>query len=276
MYAAIDALSDKLDRCVRKHKEKLQDHHAGESRSAPPVRAQPPRRHLLRRAAAVGVRIIVISGLSGSGKSMALHMLEDLGYYCIDNMPAALLKPFISYTVRSAEQTYQRTAVGLDARNTAAEIATIPGLLDELKRSGIHCEVVFLVASRGGTAAPFRRDAPQASDEPEKRVCARPSIWSAAARAHRQCGRSARSTPRAWACTICVSSCTSVSGSGRAAASRSPSSPSASSTASRAMRTSCSMRARCRIRTGSSRLRNLTGRDPEVARFLESHASVGG
>jgi UPF0042 nucleotide-binding protein len=93
------------------------------------------------------VRIIVVSGLSGSGKSVALHMLEDLGFYCIDNMPAALLKPFISYTVRSAEQTYERTAVGLDARNTAAEIATIPGLLDELKRSGIHCEVLFLVAS---------------------------------------------------------------------------------------------------------------------------------
>jgi UPF0042 nucleotide-binding protein len=93
------------------------------------------------------VRIIVVSGLSGSGKSVALHMLEDLGFYCIDNMPAALLKPFISHTVRSAEPTYERTAVGLDARNTAAEIATIPGLLDELKRSGIHCEVLFLVAS---------------------------------------------------------------------------------------------------------------------------------
>jgi UPF0042 nucleotide-binding protein len=93
------------------------------------------------------VRIIVVSGLSGSGKSVALHMLEDLGFYCIDNMPAALLKPFISHTVRSAESTYQRTAVGLDARNTAQEIATVPRLIDELKRSGIDCEVLFLVAS---------------------------------------------------------------------------------------------------------------------------------
>jgi len=93
------------------------------------------------------MRIIVVSGLSGSGKSVALHMLEDLGFYCIDNMPAALLKPFISHTVRSAESTYERSAVGLDARNTAAEIATVPQLLDELKRSGIQCEVLFLVAS---------------------------------------------------------------------------------------------------------------------------------
>jgi len=93
------------------------------------------------------VHIIVISGLSGAGKSIALHMLEDLGYYCIDNMPAALLKPFVSHTVRSAEASYQRTAIGLDARNTPQEVATVPALLDELKRSGIHCEVVYLQAT---------------------------------------------------------------------------------------------------------------------------------
>jgi UPF0042 nucleotide-binding protein len=93
------------------------------------------------------VRIIILSGLSGSGKSVALHMLEDLGFYCIDNIPAALLKPFISYTVRSPESTYERTAIGLDARNTSGEIATVPQLIDELRRSGIQCEVIFLVTS---------------------------------------------------------------------------------------------------------------------------------
>ncbi len=93
------------------------------------------------------MRILILSGLSGSGKSVALHMLEDLGFYCIDNIPAALLKPFISHTVRSPEPSYERTAIGLDARNTAAEIATVPQLLDELKRSGIQCEVIFLVTN---------------------------------------------------------------------------------------------------------------------------------
>jgi RNase adapter protein RapZ len=93
------------------------------------------------------MRIIIVSGLSGSGKSVALHMLEDLDFYCIDNIPAALLKPFISHTVRSNDPVYERTAVGLDARNTAAEIATVPMLIEELKRSGIPCEVVFLVAN---------------------------------------------------------------------------------------------------------------------------------
>ncbi|MBV9343882.1 MAG: RNase adapter RapZ, partial [Gammaproteobacteria bacterium] len=93
------------------------------------------------------MRIIVLSGLSGSGKSIALHMLEDLGFYCIDNIPAALLKPFVSYTVRSPEPRYERTAIGLDARNTAAEVASVPRLIDELKRSGLQCEVIFLMAA---------------------------------------------------------------------------------------------------------------------------------
>jgi RNase adapter protein RapZ len=93
------------------------------------------------------MRILVVSGLSGSGKSVALHMLEDLGFYCIDNLPAALLKPFISHTVRSDESTYTRSAIGLDARNTAHEIATVPQLIEELERGGIQCEVLFLVAN---------------------------------------------------------------------------------------------------------------------------------
>ena len=70
------------------------------------------------------MRLVFVSGLSGSGKSVALHMLEDLDFYCVDNIPAALLKPFISHTVRSNDTVYRRTAIGIDARNTEAEIAT--------------------------------------------------------------------------------------------------------------------------------------------------------
>jgi UPF0042 nucleotide-binding protein len=113
------------------------------------------------------VRILILSGLSGSGKSVALHMLEDLGFYCIDNIPAALLKAFISHTVRSPERSYERTAIGLDARNTAAEIASVPRLIDELKRSGIQCEVLFLVASEDELLRRFsetRRKHPMSRD----------------------------------------------------------------------------------------------------------------
>ncbi|MEY4760346.1 MAG: hypothetical protein RLZZ200_202 [Pseudomonadota bacterium] len=93
------------------------------------------------------MRLVLLSGLSGSGKSVALHMLEDLDFYCVDNIPAALLKPFITHTIQSSDPVYRRTAVGIDARNTPAEIATVPALLDELKRSGIQCELLYLVAS---------------------------------------------------------------------------------------------------------------------------------
>jgi UPF0042 nucleotide-binding protein len=93
------------------------------------------------------MRLILVSGLSGSGKSVALHMLEDLDYYCVDNIPAALLKAFVSHTLRSTDNQYERVAVGLDARNTRAEIATVPALISELKASGIPAEMLFLTAS---------------------------------------------------------------------------------------------------------------------------------
>lgn len=92
------------------------------------------------------MRLVIVSGLSGSGKSVALHMLEDLDYYCVDNIPAGLLPMFISHTVRSHEATYSSTAVGVDARNRAAEISSVPKLVAELKRSGVNCEVLFLRA----------------------------------------------------------------------------------------------------------------------------------
>jgi UPF0042 nucleotide-binding protein len=93
------------------------------------------------------MRLIIVSGLSGSGKSVALHLLEDIDFYCVDNIPAALLKPFISHTIRGTDDVYPRTAVGLDARNRPNEIETIPALVAELRRSGIDCEVLYLHAS---------------------------------------------------------------------------------------------------------------------------------
>ena len=95
----------------------------------------------------MSMRLIIVSGLSGSGKSVALHMLEDIDFYCVDNIPAALLKPFIAHTVRGMGDTYPRTAVGLDARNRPNELETIPALVSELRRSGIDCEILYLHAS---------------------------------------------------------------------------------------------------------------------------------
>jgi len=100
------------------------------------------------------MRLVLISGLSGSGKSVALNMLEDLDYYCVDNIPAGLLPGFIAHTVRSNENTYRLTAVGVDARNQPAEIASVPQLIGDLRTTGLHCDVVFL---RADEEALFKR-----------------------------------------------------------------------------------------------------------------------
>jgi UPF0042 nucleotide-binding protein len=73
-------------------------------------------------------------------------MLEDLDYYCVDNIPAGLLPGFIAYTVRTSEPAYRLTAVGVDARNRPEDLAAVPRLVAELRRSGIGCEVLFLRA----------------------------------------------------------------------------------------------------------------------------------
>jgi UPF0042 nucleotide-binding protein len=73
-------------------------------------------------------------------------MLEDLDYYCVDNIPAGLLPGFIAYTVRTSESTYRQTAVGVDARNRPEDLAEVPRLVETLGKSGIACETLFLRA----------------------------------------------------------------------------------------------------------------------------------
>ncbi|HUO82641.1 MAG TPA: RNase adapter RapZ [Gammaproteobacteria bacterium] len=92
------------------------------------------------------MRLIIVSGLSGSGKSVALHMLEDLDFYCIDNIPAALLASVISEIIATHDSAYDRTAVGVDARNRPADIDRVPQLVEKLRTDGVPCEVLFLHA----------------------------------------------------------------------------------------------------------------------------------
>lgn len=93
------------------------------------------------------MRLIIVSGLSGSGKSIALNMLEDLGWFCTDNIPAGLLNAFISHAVQRPGKLYEKVAVGLDARNDPLEIAEVPSMLRGLRRSGIHSELIYLAAN---------------------------------------------------------------------------------------------------------------------------------
>jgi UPF0042 nucleotide-binding protein len=73
-------------------------------------------------------------------------MLQDLDFYCVDNIPAGLLPGFIAYTVRTSEAAYRRTAVGVDVRNRPEDLEGLPELLESLRKSGIDCSTVFLRA----------------------------------------------------------------------------------------------------------------------------------
>lgn len=90
--------------------------------------------------------MVIISGLSGSGKSVALHALEDLDYYCIDNLPIGML---LSLADEIQEQHLDRTtnvATCIDVRNRSEQLARFPEILNELRATGIECKILFLQA----------------------------------------------------------------------------------------------------------------------------------
>lgn len=93
------------------------------------------------------LRLIIVSGLSGSGKSVALHVLEDLGYYCIDNLPAGLLIAAVDEVRRDGSASSKLLAVGVDARNQTENLDALPDLLHELRSQGVKTDVIFLHAS---------------------------------------------------------------------------------------------------------------------------------
>ena len=90
------------------------------------------------------MRLIIISGLSGSGKSVALHVLEDLGFYCIDNIPVPLLKSFVAEIVPRQDPAFEHVGIGLDARSRPSDLAEVPTLVHKLRTDGLVCEIIFL------------------------------------------------------------------------------------------------------------------------------------
>ncbi len=93
------------------------------------------------------MRLIIVSGLSGAGKSIALHVLEDIGYYCVDNMPVALLDSVVREVTSGSDAPSQLIAVGVDARNRSRDLAALPGQLADLREQGINTELIFLQAT---------------------------------------------------------------------------------------------------------------------------------
>ncbi len=89
------------------------------------------------------MRVIIVTGRSGSGKSITLHLLEDLGYYCIDNLPASLLQSLTAHV----QKTYQKIAIGIDARNPITDLESFHHWIESFRTSGLRCEILYLDAS---------------------------------------------------------------------------------------------------------------------------------
>ncbi len=92
------------------------------------------------------MKLLIISGFSGSGKSIYLDTLEDCGYYCLDNLPITLLEDFITHIMEGEGPTYEKTAIGIDARNQSESLLFFSDSLNAIRDKGIECEIIFLQA----------------------------------------------------------------------------------------------------------------------------------
>ena len=89
-----------------------------------------------------GMRVLVVSGISGSGKSVVLNTLEDLGYFCIDNLPSGLMREVVEHAVSGGGQN--EIAVGIDARNRPSDLSSVPRALSELAAAGVETTLLFI------------------------------------------------------------------------------------------------------------------------------------
>lgn len=113
------------------------------------------------------MKLIIVSGRSGSGKSTALHVLEDLGFYCIDNLPIGLLFPLTEEALKSTGGSKRDMAVSIDARNLSRDIANFEHLYNQLLRPDLTVEIIYLDAANQTLLQRFhatRRKHPLSSD----------------------------------------------------------------------------------------------------------------
>jgi UPF0042 nucleotide-binding protein len=91
------------------------------------------------------VHLVVLTGMSGGGKTVALRALEDLEFYCVDNLPASLLPRLVNAVLEDrGGQRMTRIAVGVDARNREHDIEIMPSVLSELAEAGVQVHLIFL------------------------------------------------------------------------------------------------------------------------------------
>ena len=91
------------------------------------------------------MKFVIVTGMSGAGKSTALKMLEDMGYFCVDNLPIALLPKFAELAHAPGSDISQ-VAVGVDIRN-GRSLDEMASVLENLKASGVAYQILYLEAS---------------------------------------------------------------------------------------------------------------------------------
>ncbi|HEY0663769.1 MAG TPA: RNase adapter RapZ, partial [Thiobacillaceae bacterium] len=109
------------------------------------------------------MQIILVSGLSGSGKSIAIAVLEDIGFYCVDNLPLAMLQPLVDHLKKEG---HSRIAIAIDARS-GASFAQLPAIADALRTQNADLKMIFLEAKTMTLVKRFsetRRRHPLSSD----------------------------------------------------------------------------------------------------------------
>ena len=90
------------------------------------------------------MRLVIVTGMSGAGKTAALKMLEDMGFYCVDNIPIALLEKFVELTDLQSNEL-QKVAVGIDIRSGQA-LGELRDVLDRIQKRGVSYQILFLDA----------------------------------------------------------------------------------------------------------------------------------
>ena len=91
------------------------------------------------------MKFVILTGMSGAGKSTAIKMMEDIGYYCVDNLPIALLEKFVELSRLQENEELQKVAVGIDIRNGQA-LEELRDVLARIKKQKVHYEILFLDA----------------------------------------------------------------------------------------------------------------------------------
>ena len=109
------------------------------------------------------MQIVLVSGLSGSGKSIAIAVLEDAGYYCVDNLPLAMLESLVEHL---GQEGHERIAIAIDARS-GASFSQLPAIAEALRDRGADLRIIFLEAKTLSLVKRFsetRRRHPLSSD----------------------------------------------------------------------------------------------------------------